>query len=397
MVTTGGVSVVQALAVIFGRELRTRLRDGTAVLVAFVAPVVLATLFSVALGTSGTTSTVRIGVVDADGGPFAASVTDEVLGGEQLRDVVVVTRYADEPAGRSALASEDVGALIVFLPGFSAEVGAGDGGAVEVVRSPGGEVAGVVAQSAVRAFSSLVEARTISVRAAQAAGVAADDLQRYVEANGEAGPALSLSGSPTGALVGAASYYGPAMAVLFVFFVLGSSSRSLLTERRLGTLARMQVAPIPPWAAVAGKGSVAMVLALASMLVGWCFSTLVFGAHWGAPVPVLALCSAHVLAVGGITLLVASRARTDTQVDGAVMIVAFVCAILGGSLVTLYSLPDLLQRLALLTPNGWAMDGFTTLALGGDLRSVLPSLAALSAIALLTGGVGVRRIRGGLR
>ena len=37
------------LAVIVGHELRSRLRDGTALLVAFVAPVVLATLFGVAL------------------------------------------------------------------------------------------------------------------------------------------------------------------------------------------------------------------------------------------------------------------------------------------------------------------------------------------------------------
>lgn len=397
MTSTREVSTLRALTVIFGRELRMRLRDGTAVIVSFVAPVLLATLFSVALGTGGDTSAVKIGVVDADGGSFATTVADEVLGGEQLRDVVAVTRYTDESAGQAALRSQDVGALIIFLPGFSAAVEAGDGGSVEVVRSPGGEVAGVVAQSAVKAFAALVETRTVSVRSAQAAGVAADDLQRYVEANGASGPALSLSGSPTGALVGAASYYGPAMAVLFVFFVVGSSSRSLLTERRLGTLSRMRVAPIPPWAAVAGKGLVAVVLALASMLVGWLFSILLFGAYWGAPVPVLMLCVAHVLAVGGITLLVASRARTDNQADGAVMIVAFVCAILGGSLVTLYSLPDLLQKLALLTPNGWAMNGFTSLALGGGVGSVLPSLAALVAIALVTGGIGARGLRGDLR
>src|SRR5690606_19152486 len=47
---TTGVSVASKLgplAVIVGHELRSRLRDGTALLVAFVAPVVLATLFGV--------------------------------------------------------------------------------------------------------------------------------------------------------------------------------------------------------------------------------------------------------------------------------------------------------------------------------------------------------------
>lgn len=386
-----------ALLVIAGRELRTRLRDGTAVLIAFVAPIALASLFSLALGTDTAPPEVRIGVVDLDQGRFAASVTDEVLGGEQLRDIVRVTPYPDRDAASAGLRAEDVGALIVFPPGFSDRVGAGDGGEVEVVRAPQGEVAGIVAQSAVDAFGALVQTRTLSVRAAQAAGVAADDLTRYVEANGAAGPALALSGSPSGALVGAASYYGPAMAVLFVFFVVGTSARSLLTERRLGTLARMQVAPVAPWAVAGGKGLVAVALALCSMGVNWGFSTLVFGASWGDPLSVVALCLAHVLAVSGLTLLVASRASTDGQVDGATMVIAFVCAILGGSLVALHTLPDLLQTVALATPNGWAMNGFTDLALGGGLASVALPVAVLTAIALVSGALATLRLRGGLR
>jgi ABC-type multidrug transport system permease subunit len=30
-----------------------------------------------------------------------------------------------------------------------------------------------------------------------------------------------------------------------------------------------------------------------------------------------------------------------------------------------------------ITPNAWAMDGFTTLARGGDLADVMPDIAAL--------------------
>jgi ABC-2 type transport system permease protein len=121
----------------------------------------------------------------------------------------------------------------------------------------------------------------------------------------------------------------------------------------------------------------------------------VFGQSWGDPVGVLALLIAFVLAALAITTLVSVYARSASQADGYVSIVAFVLAMLGGNFLFLGDLPDALQTVARWTPNGWAMQGFVTLtADGGGVASVdVPILAilAFAAAAFLAALPGLRR------
>src|SRR5690606_8399188 len=128
---TTGVSVASKLgplAVIVGHELRSRLRDGTALLVAFVAPVVLATLFGVALGGDEAPLRTTIGVVDDDGGDFPASVQREAMETEELREVLEFRQFPDEAVAQDALDAGEIGAAIVFPAVFSDSVSAGEGG-----------------------------------------------------------------------------------------------------------------------------------------------------------------------------------------------------------------------------------------------------------------------------
>jgi ABC-2 type transport system permease protein len=57
--------------------------------------------------------------------------------------------------------------------------------------------------------------------------------------------------------------------------------------------------------------------------------------------------------------------------------------ILGGSFMNLDQMPPFVQTISRITPNSWALDGFTTLALGGTLPALSAPLTAL----LTMGGV----------
>ncbi|MFY1699593.1 ABC transporter permease [Solwaraspora sp. WMMA2101] len=390
--------MIRALLVIAGHELRTRLRDGTAILIAFVAPVALASMFGLALGGDDPPLRATVGIVDLDGGEFPASVRREALAAEELQGMLTLRSYAEEADARRDLDDGEIGAAIVFPAGFSDSVRAGDGGEVRVLRSPEAPLAGVVAGSMVDRISALVDARTLAVKASLAAGVPADEVQLFVEENGADGPALSLAGDPVaGGTVDLGVYYGSGMAALFVFFVVGTCARSLLTDRQLGTLSRLQAAPIPASAIVVGKGLVGFLLALASFCATWLSSVLIFGTTWGDPVGVLAVGTAHVLAATAIVMLVAAGARTDSQADGFVLGIAFVFALLGGSLVPLYDLPELLQGLAMITPNGWTSTGLARLAGTSDgVTAVATPVAVLAGIASVAGALAVLRFRKGL-
>ncbi|MDQ3403402.1 MAG: ABC transporter permease [Actinomycetota bacterium] len=388
-----------ALLVVGGHELRSRLRDGTAVLIALVAPILLATMFGLALGGDDDPPLqANIGIVDLDHGQFPASVQREALATDELKGVLTFQPFGDESSARAAVDEGTVGAAILFPPGFSASVGAGEGGEVSVLESAESPLAGVVARSMVDRISALVTARTLAVRASLAAGVPADDVQIFVERNGAAGPALSLDSDPvSGGRVDMAVYYGAGMAVMFAFFVVGGSARSLLTERHNGTLSRMRAAPIPLWTAVAGKGAVGFLLALISMCATWLSSVLIFGSTWGSPGGVFLLLLAHAFAATMIVMLVASGARTDAQADGYTLGVAFVFAFLGGSLVPVYNLPDFLQKVALVTPNGWVSSGLSELAgTGAGVGAILTPLAVVFGIGVVAGVFAVLRFRKGL-
>jgi ABC-2 type transport system permease protein len=235
--------------------------------------------------------------------------------------------------------------------------------------------------------------RTLSI--AEAAGMDAGFEQ--VAANVVAGePALTLASVDVDtAAVAAASYFGPSMAVFFVFFVVSLGPNSILRERRQATLARLHAAPIPAGAILAGKALGVLVLALASMGVMWAVTTLALGARWGDPVGVVLVSVAVVLAAAGVTALIATIARTDEQVDGWTSIVVFTFALLGGNFAPAGGLPGPLQTLSLATPNGWALRGYSDLAAGASVGEVaLPVVAilAFAGVTIALTGVRARRL-----
>jgi ABC-2 type transport system permease protein len=74
---------------------------------------------------------------------------------------------------------------------------------------------------------------------------------------------------------------------------------------------------------------------------------------------------------------------------------AFLFALLGGNFVNSGNLPDALERLSLLTPNGWALRGFTELSLDrSGLADISLAIVVLVAIGIAAGGAALLRFRG---
>ena len=75
-------------------------------------------------------------------------------------------------------------------------------------------------------------------------------------------------------------------------------------------------------------------------------------------------------------------------------VVAFVFALLGGSFFQPGGLPDVLEKVALLTPNGWALRALTSIGAGrAGIVDVLPAIAVLLAIGAVTATIGTRALR----
>jgi ABC-2 type transport system permease protein len=140
-----------------------------------------------------------------------------------------------------------------------------------------------------------------------------------------------------------------------------------------------------------GKVLVSLVLGVVSMGIVAAGTTLLMGARWGDPIAVAVLILATVLAASGIALLVVGFTRNEEQAGGLTSIVAMVFAVLGGSFFPLSQAPEALAQLALFTPHAWFLRGINDLASNEGVAVILPSIAVLTAIGLVTGGLGLVR------
>ena len=82
-------------------------------------------------------------------------------------------------------------------------------------------------------------------------------------------------------------------------------------------------------------------------------------------------------------MIITALARTPGQVGSIGSAMMLIFGILGGSFISLDQMPPLVQSISRITPNSWALDGFTTLALGGTLSNLSAPITAL----LTMGGV----------
>lgn len=375
-------------------DLVRRLRNRSAIVTAFVGPFALAAVFSVLIG-GASSGSFTIGIASMDDAEETGQIVDGLLagggaGGDQAP--IEFEQLGDESAARAAVDDDEVDAALVFPPGFGAAATSGEPTELIVVRSPdravSGQVAEAVAAGVAGGFRQVdVAVRTVATISRQ------PPTAELVAAAAARAPALALEDMPAGdRAVDVGAFYGAAMSILFLFFTVGFAGRSILEERRDGTLSRVLATPTSAGEVLAGKTISVAVLAFWGFVTVWLATTVLFDADWGNSVAVVAVIATTVLAVAGVSTFAASLARTERQADAITSMITFALALLGGNFVG-PNAPEALRRLSLLTPNGWSLRAFgdlsaDTVGIGGV---VLP-LVVLCGFAALFGAVGISRL-----
>ena len=379
---------------IAAKDLRQKARDRSALILAIIAPMALAFLFSSVLGEQ-TTFRASYVVVDLDGGTVARALVDGPLLG--LRSAgAAVSEGTDEAAARGKVEDGSAAVAVIIPKGFTDAVQAAQPTELRVVGSVNATLATQVAQSVLEGFASSVEGVQVAVATVVSGGAATGaspdpSLVARVAQQAVAAPdPIRMMESQTrDRLAGSTTYYAAAMAVLFLFFAAQFGVVSLHAERRNGTLARMLAAPVSPRSILLGKVLVSIALGMVSMGVVAVGTTLLMHTSWGDPLAVSVLLLAAVVAASGIALLVVGLTNNEEQAGGLASIVAMVLAVLGGSFFPLSQAPEGLASLSLITPHAWFLRGIDDLASGEGIAIVLPSIAVLAAIGLVMGGAGM--------
>jgi linearmycin/streptolysin S transport system permease protein len=369
---------------IAAKDVRQRLRDRSALLVAIVVPLVLASIFGLIFHdvTSGRVA-FAVAIVDQDRGDAARALQQRALQPLARQGLIKLRTESSVAAARDAADQGKVAAAIVVPAGFTAAVHGGRPLRVDVIGDVDSPIGTQVAESIVQSFAGRVQTARI---ARAAAGPQAPGPDRI-----GAGPIELADISTASQQLDVGTFYAAGMAVFFLFFTVQFGVSSIIDERRDGTLARMLVAPIRRGAVLAGKLLTSVVLGATSMVVLAVTTALLLDAHWGDPLGVALLIFAGVLAATAVMALVATLAKTPDQAQAWQSMVALVLGMLGGTFFPIAQAGGALAALSLLTPQAWFLRGIENLAGGEGPSAVAGPVLAMLAFAAVVGALAFAR------
>lgn len=158
-----------------------------------------------------------------------------------------------------------------------------------------------------------------------------------------------------------ATYYAAGLGVMFLLFSMTGIGGTLLEEEQNGTLSRLLSSRVPMNTLLTGKWLFHSLVGFVQVAMMFLWGAALFGlelwtpSHLAGFVAMTALTAASASALG---IVLATICRSPAQLNGVSITVVLVMSALGGSMVPRPFMPATVERLGLLTFNGWAMDGF---------------------------------------
>lgn len=181
-------------------------------------------------------------------------------------------------------------------------------------------------------------------------------------------------------------------AIMMLLFSIAGIGGGLLDEKESGTLKRLLYSPLKPTDILFGKMGAALVLSILQLVVMFVFSWLAFGLPIFNDVPSLVLMIvATAFAVSSFGIFLVSIAKSRQQLNGYSTIIIMLMSAIGGSMIPLFVMPAIMQKIAVISVNYWGIQGFYDIFWRNlPLTDILPKMGVLVAFGLVISFVSVR-------
>ena len=190
------------------------------------------------------------------------------------------------------------------------------------------------------------------------------------------------------------AYYAAGIGVMFLLFSLAGAASGLLEQEEAGTLERLLTSNVGMGTLLLSNWAFYTVSGFLQLIVMFVWGALVFDLELFTPnqlVGFVAVGLATAAAGAAFALVLATLCKTRAQLNGLSTIVILIMSAVGGSMIPRFVMPAIMEKAALFTFNGWALDGFLKVFWYDDpnatvsemLTSVAPQLAVLTAVAAL--------------
>ena len=412
------------------KDLRVFASDRRAVIMSFVAPIAIASFFGSIFSGSGNGEAARIpvAIVDED----QSTVSKAVVAGAQADTTLRISTPASSEA-HDGVQNGTFAVAVVIPAGFGEASGralfAGRNRPDVTIwydpsrRAEFGLVRGILTEHVMQAVSSDMFTGDTgrrfvddTLRSLDQSGMPADQaalLRQLLTAvrglnqggtgvgGGTRGFSLPYNVHAEAVTSGqAVAYNGYAhsfagMGVQFLLFAAIDLGIGILLERQRGLWKRLRSAPISRLTLLGGKAASGTLISLMSLLVSFGFAMVVFKVHIdGSVAGFLAVAVACAIMASTFGLLVASIGRTPNATRGVAILSVLLMVMLGGAWVPTFIFPAWLQRLTVVIPARWAVDGLDAMTWRGlGIAQAVAPVAVLLGFAVLFGSLTIALFR----
>lgn len=148
-------------------------------------------------------------------------------------------------------------------------------------------------------------------------------------------------------------------AIMMLLFTVSGLSVELINEKEQGTLKRLMITPLNPLSIIIGKVLSTFIISILQLLIMIVFANLAFGLPIINHLPELTLMVvASAFAVTGFGLFLASVVSNQKQAQSLSTLIILLMSAIGGSMIPLFLMPDIMQNIAVFSINYWSIQGF---------------------------------------
>lgn len=185
------------------------------------------------------------------------------------------------------------------------------------------------------------------------------------------------------------------MGIQFILFVGIEVGIGLLLQRQSGVWTRLRAAPLSRGVLLGSRVTSAALTSMMVLMILFAFARVVFGVRiQGSMAGFLGVCAAFSLMTASFGLMVAAFGKTPDATRGLAGFVTLLMVMLGGAWVPTFVFPQWMQKLTVVVPTRWAMDGLDAVTWRGlGFSAVAVPIALLAGCALLFGLLAANRFR----
>ena len=359
---------------LFKKDLNLFFVDKRSVILTFLLPIILISLFAFAFGgigrDSGKAKPIDLLIADLDQSATSKSVIAALDTLDQLN-----IQQTDEAECKKQVRQGAYAAALIFPKGYGAAIQKGETLPLELVYDearemevgilqplliqqlvvPGGQqsIQQNIGEYIERNFPSLDEGLKEKILADTEGDEAASDMFSPLKMTSmraemkEEKPNLGLIQAVAGT------------AILMLLFSVAGLGTSILEEKENGTIRRLLYSPLKGSAILYGKMLFAFFIAILQLTLMFLFAWLAFGLDLTTNVPALILMIlATAFAVSGFGIFLAAVSKTRQQAQSLSTLIILIMSAMGGSMIPLFIMPAIMRKIAVFSVNYWGIQGF---------------------------------------